>query len=554
MTVLTLREDQKHVKNLINVAWTVGGHRNVLAVAATGWGKTVLLSEVVADERGAVCVIAHRHELVGQISMALARNGIRHRIIGSKESRSDCRAAHIEEFGYHYIDDHSQVAVASVDTLKGMDPTDPWFARVALIVMDEAHHVLKHNKWGKAVMMFPNARMLGVTAETERADFYGLGRMNDGWFDALVEAPSMRAVINMGNLTDYRVFIAPTDIDFSQVNVGPSGELVQAQNAKVTKESSITGDVVKHYMKHAMGKLGIVFSVDVEAAEAQAKGFRDMGIPAESIDAKTKSTVRRDILRRFRKREILVLVNVDLFGEGFDLPAIEVVMMARRTESFNLYKQQFGRALRLLAGKTWAIIIDHVGNFLRHGPPDQVRVFTLGKPVPKAQRAPDENLVPMRACVECSQPYERTYPACPHCGTAPELPGERKGPEYVDGDLIEVHPEWLARMRGEADAVVNTNFIPIPQGVPDYVAAGIKKKALARAVAQGELREVLKLWAGWRKHLGQGDQQIYRLFYLTYGMDMLTAQTLGATDATALREKLSNRLLSNGVVKSVATD
>lgn len=547
--MIPLRNYQFQLDVEVRQAW-LGGAANVLAVSATGSGKTVFFSHVVANEPGASCVIAHRHELVSQISLALARNGVRHRIIGADSLMHDCRAAHIEELGVSYVDPNSRVAAASVDTLIRMDPTDPWFASVALWVMDEAHHLLKNNKWGKAVAMFANARGLGVTAETERADGYGLGAQNDGVFHAMVEAPHMRQIINMGFLTDYRVFCPPSDLDLSEVPIGPSGEYVPLKLAKATKSSHITGDAVAHYLKICPGKLAIAFAVDIEAAEEMAAAFRAAGVKAEMISSKTKSSVRRDILRKFKRREILVLVNVDLFGEGFDLPAIEVVIMARATQSYNLFKQQFGRVLRLLDGKLWGIVIDHVGNVLRHGLPDKVRPGfpSLGKPVPKSKREADENIIPMTVCCSCSNPFERVYKACPACGWGVQ-PAARSAPEFVDGDLFELTQDVLAKMRGDADHVTNTGFIPVPYDVPPYVAASIRKKHVDRADAQQMLRGTIALWAGWQKqHHGRSDSEIMRLFYLTYGTDVLTAQTLGAAEAYQLRDKLQERLNSQGVV------
>jgi DNA repair protein RadD len=548
MKRINLRPYQNDLKAQINVEWLQ--HANVLAVAATGSGKTVLFSDIVADEPGASVVVAHRHELVGQISMALARNGVRHRIIGSDDLARDCTAAHIDELGINFVDPNSRVAAASVDTLILRDDAEfkAWCATVRLWVMDEAHHVLKHNKWGKAVNLFPNARGLGVTAETERADGYGLGDMNDGVFHSMVLAPTMRDLINMGFLTDYRVFAPPSDLNLNDIPLSASGDFSPKKLAKATRISSITGDVVKHYLKIAPGKLGITFAVDTEAAKQIADGFRAAGVLAEMVTAKTHPTVRRNILKRFKRREILMLVNVDLFGEGFDLPAIEVVIMARATQSFNLFKQQFGRVLRLLDGKLWGIVIDHVGNVLRHGLPDQPRDFSLGRPVPKSKREPDENIIPMRACVECTSTYERIYACCPFCGHSVEPP-QRTAPEFVDGDLHELTQEVLRKMRGEAAAVVDTSFIPVPHGVNGPAEYAIKTNHFKRAASQARLRDTLALWAGWqRDHKGRTDSEIYRLFFLTYGVDMLSAQTLGANDAEALREKLQSKLDSHGIV------
>jgi len=544
-----LRPYQTEVIKEVQVEW-LKGSRNVLAVSATGSGKTVIFSDIIRREGAPVCAVAHRHELVSQMSMALARCGIRHRIIGSDALARECRANHLEEFGVSYVDPNSTVAVASVDTLVKMDANDPWFASVRLWVMDEAHHVLKHNKWGTAVGMFPNARGLGVTAETERADGYGLGAHNDGVFHAMVLAPTMRDLINMGYLTDYRVFVPPSNLDraaLQQAVSATTGDYSQKKLAKATKAAKITGDVVTHYLRHAAGKLGITFAVDIEAATEIAAAFRAAGVPAEVVSSKTDPARRRDVLRDFKARRILQLVNVDLFGEGFDLPAIEVVSMARATKSFNLFKQQFGRALRLLDGKQWAIIIDHVGNVMEHGLPDKRKEFSLGRPVPKAQRAPDEDLIPQRICDECTQPYDRDKYRCPYCNALPPLPLSRKAPEYVDGDLTELDPEFMAQMRGETERI----FAPaqVPQHLKGTPAArAIENNHFRRAQSIHHLQQTMALWAGWQRALGRDDKSIYRLFFLTYGKDMATAQTLGASDADELRDKLQARLNQHNVV------
>lgn len=547
----TLRPYQNDLINDIKHEW-LKGHRNVLGVSATGSGKTVVFSSVIAEEPNPCVAVAHRHELVSQMSMALARCGVRHRIIGSDALARECRSNHLDEFGVSYVDPNSRVAVASVDTLINMDASNPWFASVRLWVMDEAHHVLVHNKWGKAVEMFPNARGLGVTAETERADGYGLGSQNDGVFNAIVLAPTMRDLIGMGFLTDYRVFVPPSNLDLTQVDISKAtGDFSAKKLAKATKLSKVTGDVVAHYMRLAAGKLGITFAVDIEHATEIAAAYRAAGVPAEVVSSKTEGGLRRQILRDFKARKILQLVNVDLFGEGFDLPAIESVSMARATQSFNLYKQQFGRALRLMQGKQWAIIIDHVGNVMRHGLPDQRRDFSLGRPTPRAIREPDEDLLPLRACTGCSQPYNRMLIKCPLCGDKP-IPMARSAPEFVDGDLFELDAETLKQMRGEVEAVMSS-FVPIPMGAPSYVEASIRKKFNDRAAAQALLRRTIALWAGWRKSLGHSDSEIYRTFFLTYGTDMLTAQTLGAGDADQLRDKMQIKLNNNNVIDSSVT-
>ena len=503
--------------------------------------NTVLFSDVISEHAGASCAVVHRQELVSQISIALARFGIKHRIIGPKNVIRGIVQLHMVELGQSYYDPAARCAVAGVDTLvRRKEELSHWLQQVTLWVMDEAHHVLEENKWGRAVEMFPNARGLGVTANTKRADGKGLGRHSDGLMDTLVEGPGMRDLINMGFLTDYRIFAPPSDLDLDGVKITGTGDFSKPQLKVRVEKSHIIGDVVEHYLKLARGKLGITFAIDVETATEIAAKFNASGVPAEVVSAKTPDKIRAEILRRFRRREILQLVNVDLFGEGFDLPAIECVSMARPTASFNLYCQQFGRSLRILDGKMVAIIIDHVGNVMRHGLPDAPQVWSLDRRSARGKN--DAGTVPMKICHECTSPYEGFHKACPFCGYIAE-PASRSKPEHVDGDLTELDAATLASMRGEVERI-DAPAGEIHQklshaGASDLAIAGATKNHRARQQAQAELREAIAWWAGHQRSMGRADSESYRRFYFAFGVDVMTAQTLGRPEASALMENIN---------------
>lgn len=336
VTTHELRDYQRNVITGATNEWNAGA-RNVLAVLPTGAGKTVVFAYVIANHPGAAVAIAHRSELVSQMSLALAREGVRHRVIGPPAIGRTCAALHMSELGRMYVDPGARCAVAGVDSLVRMDKSDPWFAQVTLWVQDESHHVLADNKWGDACKMFPNARGLGVTATPVRADGKGLGRHADGVMDAMVVGPSMRELIQRGYLTEYRVFAPPSDLDLSQVTTSASGDYSPPKLKAARQQSHITGDVVAHYLRIAKGKLGITFDTDIESAEGTAAAYRAAGVNAQVVSSKTPDALRAAVLRQFRNREVMQLVNVDLFGEGFDLPALEVVSMARPTQSYGLY-------------------------------------------------------------------------------------------------------------------------------------------------------------------------------------------------------------------------
>ena len=542
---MQLRPYQGQLKTDIYNLWLVV--LNVLAILPTGGGKTVLFSDILKDCGEACVAIAHRQELVGQISLALARDGVRHSIIAPKNAIKFIVSTHMQELGGSFYDAGSQCAVAGVDTLlRRKDDLATWCNQVRLWVQDEGHHVLKDNKWGKAAALFPNAKGLGVTANTIRADGKGLGRHADGLMDAIVEGPGMRDLIEQGFLTDYRIYSPPSDLDMSGVPVGKDGEYSRKETRLRIKKSHIIGDVVSHYQRLANGKLGITFARCVETATEIAGEFNAAGVPAEVVSAKTPDKIRAEILRRFRNRELWQLVNVDLFGEGFDVPAIEVVSMVRPTESFNLFCQQFGRSLRILEGKTEAIIIDHVGNCVKfsqtHGLPDSRIAWSLDRREKRSKASKDPDLIPVKACPECSSLYEAIYKVCPYCGHE-RLPAARTAPEFVDGDLCELDTATLAAMRGAINKIDRpADLIRAAlerAGKPYPAAKGAANRHAERQEAQAGLRESIALWAGHRRAIGQADSISYREFYFKYGIDVLSAQTLGRPEAEALAERIN---------------
>lgn len=504
--------------------------------------NTVLFGTILRDESGPAIAIAHRQELVGQMSTTLAKQQVRHRIIAPTNVIRDVVSIHMREFGASYYDPNSRVAVAGVDTLIRRD-REPWMNDIGLWVCDEGHHLVRGNKWHTATTMFPNARGLGVTATPLRADGKGLGRSADGVFDILVEGPQMRALIEQGFLTEYRIFAPPSDLNLADV---PMSDATGDYNAPALREaaakSRIVGDAVESYLRIARGKLGVTFCVSVDLAAQTAARYREAGVPAEMLSAKTPDVVRAATLRKFRNREILQICNVDLFGEGFDLPALEVVSMARPTMSYGLYAQQFGRALRPMDGKDAAIIIDHAGNVIRHGVPDAPRVWSLGR---RPKRARSDNTPPtMRVCPECTGVYERIRVCCPYCGHEP-VPAVRTSPQLVEGDLYELDPAVLARLRGQAARIDDLPLIP--HGATREVRNAIIKRHREKQVAQSALRETIAWWAGWQKSLGRSDRESYRRFYAEFGVDVATAQTLGTTDAADLRGRIGQALAGAGI-------
>lgn len=563
-----LRGFQQKLKNDANAAFDAGA-RAVLMQLSTGGGKTVIMGSFARDHAAmprdmrypAGCAIAHRSELVGQISQQLAREEVPHGLIASEKTIKGIVANHVEEFGRTFYNARAPWRVASVDTINKRAGLDTWAKSVGMLFIDEAHHVLRDNKWGKAVELFPNTRVLLPTATPIRADKKGLGRHAHGIADVLVEGPPMRALIDNGYLTDYKVFcVPPSDLELDGVPLSASGDFSPERlREAVHKSKKIVGDVVDTYCKYARGKLGVTFAVDIESAREITEAFNRVGVPAAMLTGEDSEEHRRATIRRFKNRELWQLVNVDLFGEGFDLPAIECVSFARPTASFSLYSQMWGRALRLMisqilaaawdsytpaqrlafisgSGKPFAFIFDHAGNFYRHmGPPDKPRIWTLDAGT-KRKAAADDG-IPMRVCLnpKCAFPYERIYNVCPYCGTAAPPPADRDGPAMVDGDLQQIDPALLAEYRGEIARI--DGAAPNLSG-PAHVA-GIRNH-MNRQAAQHRLREVVAFW--YSSHGGDDSSVNFRRFWFTFGIDAMQVMTLGTADADAMRQRIIDDL------------
>lgn len=536
---MKLRPYQEAIERDIYAAWQQGA-RNVCGVLPTGAGKTVLFTKMMHGNDGPAIAIAHRQELVSQISIALGHHGVRHSIICPSSTVKLIVSKHMREFGKSWYDPSAPNAVAGVDTLIRKPNKFPQFT---LWVQDECHHILCGNKWGKAAEMFPNARGLGVTATPLRADGRGLGRHNTGLFDTMIVGPSMRDLIDQGHLTDYRIFCPPNDINLEDVTITASGDYSKPKLKKAIEKSHVVGDVVDHYKRIANGKLGVTFATDVETATDIAAQFNAADVPAEVVSAKTDDRTRSAILERFKQRKVLQLVNVDLFGEGFDLPAIEVVSMARPTQSYSLYVQQFGRALRPLPGKSHAIIIDHVGNVLRHGLPDTGKEWTLDA---RERRSSTQVVgeIPVKACPACTAVFEAFHKVCPFCKHyAP--PAGRDSIEFVDGDLTELDAATLAAMRGDVDVVDMDKEDyrgTLSTYMPKIGQLAAVKRHVDRQEHQRYLRQAIAWWATFQRATGVSDDESKKKFYFIFGVDVLTAQTLKPAEAESLRGRILGTL------------
>jgi DNA repair protein RadD len=399
----------------------VEGKRSPMLVLPTGGGKTVIFSHITKQATligNTVMILLHRVELVRQTSHKLTEMGVKHGVI------------HPAYKANYY----EKVQVASVQSLvkrfNHVLPPD-------LIIIDECHHV-RAGQWQQVLAQYPKARTLGVTATPIRSDGKGLAES----FDSIVIGSTVRELINEGFLCQPIVY-SVSEADFSQLRK-KMGDYDKQMQEQILDKPKIYGDVVGHYRKLADGMPTVVFCVSVNHAEKMAEAFRGAGYRSESADGSMSDDERRRVLNGLSDGSVQVLTTCDLISEGTDIPAIGCAILLRRTMSEGLYLQQVGRALRPVAGKDYAIIIDHVGNTRLHGLPDTDREWVLTADKVETRRGASEKRFKIVECERCYAVYEPA-PCCPMCGHVPEP--ARPEPEEVSAELVQVTDMEAVRKR-----------------------------------------------------------------------------------------------------------
>ena len=368
-------------------------------ITLRGWlGKSCITAEMArrTTTRGRrVLFLVHRRELCDQIEATFRAWGV----------------------------DMTLCTVGMVQTItRRLDNIEP----PTLIITDENHHCLAAS-YRRIFDAFPDAYKVGVTATPVRLNGDGLGDVNDD----LVIGVDTKWLIDNNHLAPYDYY-APTLVDMTGVHIR-QGEYKAAEVEAKMLIKALYGDMIRNYRQLADGRKAICYCATIRHSRTVAEEFTAAGIPAAHLDGETPPMERADIVQGFRDGHIRVLCNVDLISEGFDVPDCSCAILARPTKSLTLFIQQSMRCMRYQPGKR-AVIIDHVGNYVRHGLPDMPRTWTLAK---KNKQEREENQVHVKLCPECLAVFEGG--ACPYCGwTKPAEPQPRKGLDHVDVKLEKI--------------------------------------------------------------------------------------------------------------------
>ena len=432
MKEIKLFDYQEDMKERIEKALCL--HRSVMAQMPTGTGKTVLLASVVESflrehSNCNVWIVAHRRELVSQIRETIERvfskitpslftlkegnfskthpssltlkggstafpkplspqgtgdvtalrcsEPLRSKVGGPSKVSPDCLSAGASKEVSSYLPDCLSASAFNVP-IKAV--SIQWLAKhydeieeePGMIVIDEAHHALAKT-YKKMWERFPKAKFLGLTATPCRLNGKGFTDL----FDVLVQSWCVPEFISKGRLATYD-FVSIKSSGVTQRLIdslqkrGADGDYQNKEMDMLLNKKPSIERLYRSFEEFGEDRKGIVYAINISHAQKITKLYQEHGVKAIAIDSKTPATERHQDIEAFKKGDIQVLVNVDIFSEGFDCPDVEFVQLARPTLSLAKYLQMVGRGLRVAKGKKNCVIIDNVGLYRVFGLPSQV--------------------------------------------------------------------------------------------------------------------------------------------------------------------------------------
>ena len=449
MPIIQLRDYQEELVIKVRLGFREK-HKRIIVVAATGSGKTVVFSNIAnsAASRGnKVLILAHRDQLIKQASNKLRDNDVRHGIIMAGFTP----------------DNNAKVQIASVQTLVRRLKKIKFVPD--LIIIDECH-LSAAKSYRDILAHWPDALVLGFTGSPCRLDNKPLGAEYGGIYDHLVQAISIRQLIERGFLIRPVVYAPAEQIDLSGLKSKDmrGGDYAPEVIAEIVDKPKLIGDAVAQYRRICDGVPAVAWCVTVQHAQHVADAFNAQGIKAVMLCGDHDGAYRDDVLRQLSRGEVKVVTFVGILVEGVDVPEIGAVLLLRPTMSLASYLQVIGRGLRPAPGKDRCYVLDHAGLSFKHGLADEEREWSLdwGEKKKGKKKAVEEK-VDVLQCKGCfavfspeagklaaehrraTEPEFTAMCCCTNCGMP--VATKTRSVEHQDGELQEITAEMAERMR-----------------------------------------------------------------------------------------------------------
>lgn len=424
------------------------GNRRIIVQQPPRTGKTVIMAEIARRttvKGNRVMFIIHRKEVLNQAK---------------------------ETFKAQEVD----MSLATMGMVQTLTRRVARLPAPQLILVDEAHHALAKS-YQRILQAFPRAYVLYFTATPIRTGHDQLDQIADD----LIVGQSIKWLTQHNFLAPFKYY-GLGDIDRSKLRKAHGDYSSDSMNESISHQ--IYGHIVDQYQRLAKGKQAVVYCHSIASAKEVTDKFHEAGITAEEIDGETDKKIRDKLVEQFRNQRLTILVNVNLFTEGVDLPNVDCVIMARPTSSLALYLQFSMRCLNPRKGKT-AIIIDHVDNFLSFGLPNNDRDWNEAiKTKDKRKQSKQDNGPAICQCKFCFGVFYRKEmqdSCCPLCGH--RLDPEKKDYKIVNVDLQEIKENQAIKRRKQ---LVN-------KILEDQVIANVADKTPGQLTTLKELQAYAKL-------------------------------------------------------------
>lgn len=323
------------------------GEEKALVIAATATGKTYMSAfDAISYKPEKLLFLVHREEILRDAEITFKK------LVKNKDITTGLLTGTSKELGAKYLFSTVQSMNNQLENFKQDE--------FEYIIVDEAHHASSPS-YEKVMQYFKPKFLLGMTATPERCDG---GNIFDIFDNNVALEVRLREALELELVIPFHYF-GITDIagiDLSDVKPQDTDEI--AKRLKVNERVDFIIDKMEFYGYDGEKRKGVGFCASIDHAEYMAAEFNKRGINSICLTGENSVDERKDYINKLEDDEdgLEIIFTVDIFNEGVDIPAINLVLMLRPTNSPIIFIQQLGRGLRKHKEKSFLTVLDFIGN------------------------------------------------------------------------------------------------------------------------------------------------------------------------------------------------